>query len=446
MDQKTPPLIRVQLSGKIIGQGAYAVVKEGFKSGSMCAVKMFHPKLLEATKGKKYCKNMFEYEASILAILDHPNIVKFFGKCYESGGTDNPPWLVMERLHTSLRSLINEQCLNPLSKVKILCDVTAGLKYLHSSSLGIVHCDLTPNNILITKTLKAKIGDFGVSKFLSDGQLTIQTPGTQFYMAPEARQVISSYNEKLDIYSFGWVVIFTFLGVDPDETNSDRVEDRNNQILKLPELLQKLVAQCLQDEPQERPSASEVFTELHHIAEILKCDRQHTDDMLSSATSVQTVSNASQTGYLHQNYSNGLLTSHCNSAPAGCASYSLPRQNKLLHNNSQLSRKSDDVTMSSSTLNLSASPITTYMTGSRAGPELAANCSCGHPNFSVQNIRNVSSLIELFCRILKCQVIQEFSSVADLQHKSWSIAPVKFLYVSTDASQCAYKDYDKVQV
>ena len=49
-------------------------------------------------------------------------------------------------------------------KVKILCGIIAGLEYLHSCPLDIVHCDLTPNYILPTKSLKAKIGDFGVSR------------------------------------------------------------------------------------------------------------------------------------------------------------------------------------------------------------------------------------------------------------------------------------------
>ena len=54
-------------------------------------------------------------------------------------------------------------------KVKILCGIIAGLEYLHSCPLDIVHCDLTPNSILLTKSLKAKIGDFGVSRFLDNG-------------------------------------------------------------------------------------------------------------------------------------------------------------------------------------------------------------------------------------------------------------------------------------
>ncbi|XP_065896778.1 uncharacterized protein [Dysidea avara] len=448
MDQKTPPLVRgIRLNGKIIGQGAYAVVKEGYKSDDvMCAVKIVHPKLLDATKGKKYCKNMFEYEASILAILDHPNVVQYFGMYYEGDGMNNPPWLVMERLHTSLRSLINEQNPQPHIKVKILCDVAAGLEYLHSSSLGIVHCDLTPNNILLTKSLKAKIGDFGVSSFLNNGTLTTQTPGTALYMAPEARQTMSSYNEKLDIYSFGWVVIFTFTGVDPGETSYYRSEERKNQISQLQEPLQRLVAQCLDDEPQKRPNASEVLTQLHNIA---KGGVQHTDNLLlSSASAVRSISNASLTGPIHHShpalwaYSKNPLMSHCNSAPAGFASGDLPRQYEFLHNRNQFSRNSHDSSLTSSKLRLSVSPSATLMTGYGAGPELA-KCSGGHTNLDVQKVvRKASSLTELFCGISMWHTIKEFSSITNLQCKSWSMAPVKFVYISADSSLCTDKDYE----
>ena len=79
-----------------------------------------------------------------MSALNHPNIVQIYGLHYGNDDPDNPPWLIMECLRTSLRSFITKQCLQSHVKVNILCDVTASLECLHSFCL--VHCDLAPSN------------------------------------------------------------------------------------------------------------------------------------------------------------------------------------------------------------------------------------------------------------------------------------------------------------
>ena len=426
MDQKICTLIGdVQRHGKIIGQGAYAVVEEGYKSdGIRCAVKLFHPKLLDTYKGKKYGKTMFEYEASVMSSLNHPNVVQFYGLHYGNDDPNNPPWLVMECLHTSLRSLITKQCLQSHVKVNILCDVAAGLKYLHS--LCLVHCDLTPSNILITENLRAKIGDFGVSKFLYNATLTTQTPGTALYMSPEARQAIPSYNETLDIFSFGWVVIYTFSGTDPNETS---YYNKKTEITQLSKPLQKLVEQCLHDEPQERPTASEVFTQLQSITD---SDLNYTNDIKTSASSKQALSKANLSGSLHHNhpalvYSDGLLTSHCNSAPAQHVTCGLlNKSNSHSHN----------VSLTSS---LSAFP---QMSGSETEHEIENSLS-EHTDLDIQRmVRSASTLTELFCTFSKHHAIQEVSSILDIQCAHQTIITAKVAYISTDTSLYTNKNYE----
>lgn len=100
----------------------------------------------------------------------------------------------------------------PIShKKSILEDVTKGLIYLHKKD--IVHRDLTANNVLLTSSLVAKISDLGNSRFMPKEafeQLTSR-PGTLVYMPPEANS--KDYTHKLDIFSFGHLVLFTMIQV-----------------------------------------------------------------------------------------------------------------------------------------------------------------------------------------------------------------------------------------
>ena len=78
------------------------------------------------------------------------------------------PIIVMEKMQQSLRSLVENYSSIPLNvKLSILNDACLGLRYLHSRNPLIVHCDLTPNNILLGGHLKAKITDLDVAKVLS---------------------------------------------------------------------------------------------------------------------------------------------------------------------------------------------------------------------------------------------------------------------------------------
>ena len=123
------------------------------------------------------------------------------------------PMLVMEYLPLSLT-----QCLethhNFLLQIKysILLDVAKGLNYLHCKRPPIVHRDLTANNILLTSNFIAKISDLGVSRMtdtFKQQQLT-KAPGNAIVMPPEALMENPSYDHKLDVFSYGCLVLHVF--------------------------------------------------------------------------------------------------------------------------------------------------------------------------------------------------------------------------------------------
>ena len=86
-----------------------------------------HVKLLGGTEGREYCKSLLEHEAFIMADLNHPKVVYFFGLYYVDDCINSPPYLVMEQCHFCLRSFINRRDLRNHTRLSILSDVAAGL-------------------------------------------------------------------------------------------------------------------------------------------------------------------------------------------------------------------------------------------------------------------------------------------------------------------------------
>ena len=175
-----------------------------------CAAKIIYNAIVFASDvGSQHVK-----ELSLQSNLRHPNIVQFLG-IWQSVPESSLPALVTELMDTSLHKFLVDPAMKgavPMSyKKSILEDVTKGLIYLHKK--GIVHRDLTANNVLLTSSLVAKISDLGNSRFLpkEDFAKLTSRPGTIVYMPPEA--FTKDYSHKLDIFSFGHLILFTMIQV-----------------------------------------------------------------------------------------------------------------------------------------------------------------------------------------------------------------------------------------
>ena len=119
----------------------------------------------------------------------------------------------MEYLPLSLTQCLEIHQDLPLQiKYSILLDVAKGLNYLHCKRPPIVHRDLTANNILLTSDFIAKISDLGVSRMadtFKQKQLT-KAPGNAVVMPPEALEDNPSYDYKLDVFSYGCLILHVF--------------------------------------------------------------------------------------------------------------------------------------------------------------------------------------------------------------------------------------------
>lgn len=278
-------------TGEEIGRGAYGEVVVVRVNGLRCASKRLHPALLDSLPFEiNHVARRFIDECQYLSKLHHPNIVQFLGVSFI--GDTKIPSIVMELLPTNLSTFLDEYTNVPTyAKHSILYDVAVGLLYLHTRTPPIIHRDLATNNVLLTHGLKAKIADLGVARTLpprtasnAEGPLQTLAPGNLSYMPPEARQEVPSYDTKLDVFSFGHLIIHVVLQKwpmildeyyypynDDQELRVYRTELQRRQrcldeIIDYSEQLHTLARMCLVDEPAIRPSTVKVVEEMSTIA------------------------------------------------------------------------------------------------------------------------------------------------------------------------------------
>ena len=185
-------LSNVQLTGTIIGVGAYGSVEEVAIPGAICAAKRIHDYLHDTSQLG------FVRECQLMSTLRHPNIVQFLGVCLFPNS--RLPALVMERLLTSLHDLLDPEIAPspspdapkpffPLSlKCSILHNVASGLAFLHEQSPPIIHRDLSARNVLLNSGMVGKIADLGVARIVPRKRTAVSglACGASVYLPPEA--------------------------------------------------------------------------------------------------------------------------------------------------------------------------------------------------------------------------------------------------------------------
>ena len=144
--------------GSQIGRGANGRILEAKWEGIVVAVKEIHSIFMNEVSDLEFqsFKRSFLRECEQSSRLRHPNIVRFFGIYHPPGA--RVPSLVMERLHCSLTSLLENNPVVPIgTKIWIIKDVALGLRYLHTRNPPIIHRDLSSNNVLLSKGMEGKL-------------------------------------------------------------------------------------------------------------------------------------------------------------------------------------------------------------------------------------------------------------------------------------------------
>lgn len=229
------------------------------------------------------------------------------------------PVIVMEKMLYSLKGFVEKYDNNsiPLSVIlSILNEVCLGLRYLHTRTPPIVHRDFTPNNILLSCFLEAKITDLGVAKVMqTTGSARTMTkgPGTLAFMPPECLANKPKYGLPMDIFSLGGVILFLATQQWPDPASWIQFDDfgkkkflseleRRQQYLD--EMtggtmdLKPLVTKCLDDNPGNRLPIAEVTVEIKTLKEA--CDKKHDCDGIDPIIWLAEITSEQQTNKKQQ--------------------------------------------------------------------------------------------------------------------------------------------------
>ena len=232
--------------GDKIGDGSYGEVFKAEWCGKRVAAKRIRPVFFEGDYDgsiRAAFLEKFKSEWEILRSLQHDNIVQYYTVILPPA--PDTPIIVTELLECDLAKYLRESESKPKlpfsEVIKILLDVAQALHYLHSRKEPIVHRDLASKNVLLTKSKHAKIADLGLAKAFPRGANMYATamPGTPVYAAPETYPKRfggrpwgdkARYTEKIDIFSFGALMLETIIGHLPERDLPDPVLEGNVSI------------------------------------------------------------------------------------------------------------------------------------------------------------------------------------------------------------------------
>jgi serine/threonine protein kinase/biopolymer transport protein ExbD len=252
-----------------LGRGGMGIVYKARQKSlnRLVAIKVLAPE----REHDSHFSARFSREAEILARLNHPHIVTIhdFG---ESGGLF---YLVMEFVDgVNLREILSEGRMEPRQALAIVPEICDALQYAHDQ--GIVHRDIKPENILLDRSGRVKVADFGIAKLagLEMGSGADTSPaspnlttagkvlGTPAYMAPEQMTEPDKVDHRADIYAVGAVFYQMLTGETP---KGDTAPPSRKVAIDV--RLDEIVLRALEKDPERRyQQVSEVRTRLDTLS------------------------------------------------------------------------------------------------------------------------------------------------------------------------------------
>jgi eukaryotic-like serine/threonine-protein kinase len=247
----------------LLGQGGFGDVYVGKqKTGPNVAVK-----LLDAAHARDEDAIVrFKREGETAKRLQHPNIVRVL----DVGSSRQRHYLVMELVRGGSFDRLLRNAAPPDKVLSVLTDTARALAYAHAQ--GVVHRDVKPSNILITRSGKAKVADFGLARAVDQSSLTTEGRmiGTASYMSPEQvkgdRATAAS-----DVYAMGVVIYHSITGELPFTSDTQlgflyqhaEVDPPAPRVrAPYPTSLGQLALDCLAKKPKDRPTMEAVADRL----------------------------------------------------------------------------------------------------------------------------------------------------------------------------------------
>lgn len=252
------------------------------RSGRAVAAKILRPELA----GDEVFLARLRAETQNSKGLRHPNLAVVL----DSGERGGSGWLIMELVHgRPLSDILNERGTLPAAEIfPILAQTARALQVVHDA--GVVHRDVKPSNILITREGLAKLTDFGISTSTNQLPMTAEgmVMGTAQYLAPE-QAMGNPAAPSADLYSLGIIAYEALTGHRPF-TGSTQVDIAFSHVndpvpplpSKLPQEVREMVMSLLEKKPANRPkTAREVSRMLDRIVVNLPEDSWQSEEQLS---------------------------------------------------------------------------------------------------------------------------------------------------------------------
>lgn len=202
-------------------------------------------------------------EISILAGLDHENIIQYYG----TDEDEEKLYIFLELVSHGTLEQAYQNCPFKESQVSHYTrQILQGLKYLHGCN--VIHRDLKCANILVTEFGNIKLADFGLSKFMEDGQSLKPGSRSSLWMAPEvANPKSGGYDFRADTWSLGCPVVEMSTGKSPrynvrDALALERAIGKGTGPIipdSLSQTSKDFIKKCLQPDPNMRPTAAELL-------------------------------------------------------------------------------------------------------------------------------------------------------------------------------------------
>lgn len=246
---------------RLLARGGFAEVWEAEQTslGRRVAVKILRTELL----AQEQMVHLFEQEARVLARLNHTNVVQVIDR----GVSQRGPYFVMEFVEgNTLQELLARGNLSTERALTILLQAARGLAYAHRN--GVVHRDVKPANILVSRSGQVKISDFGIAAVHAlaapqpeedeeeeTGPRKRTALGTRAFMAPEQRVSFDEVGPEADIYSMGVVLHRILTGKLPPGPG------RLASGVRVPARLQPIVERSLSSAPGRRYPNAGAFRE-----------------------------------------------------------------------------------------------------------------------------------------------------------------------------------------
>ncbi len=245
------------------------------------AVKLLH----EQFSNDAEFVNKFTIEARHSAGINHPNIVNIFDVGQDAGRH----FIVMEYVagETLKARIQREGHLSVAESLSIAKEIASALVQAHH--MNIIHCDIKPHNILITREGHVKVADFGIARAVSAATMTYgnNVVGSVHYFSPEQAKG-TTLTPKTDVYSLGVVMYemltgqLPFNGETPVAIALKHLQDTAPSVRQLdtsiPPVVEAIVSKAMTKDPDARPESSQLVRDISQAQAMIKNNTPGSED------------------------------------------------------------------------------------------------------------------------------------------------------------------------